>query len=96
MTERSFAHVCDTGEARRTWLRGFARVAKWHLMMDAACNLSTIMRAIIGIGGPRSLQGPRALLQAAWMHFEGLMWAPERLIVAMVAPLAQRSRAIGG
>jgi transposase len=57
MTERSFAHVCDTGGARRTWLRGLASVAKRRLMMVATRNLSTIMRAIIGIGGPRSLQG---------------------------------------
>jgi hypothetical protein len=66
LTERSFAHVCDTGGARRTWLRGLASVAKRHLMMVAARNLSTIMPAIIGIGGPRSLQGLRAMLQTAW------------------------------
>jgi len=96
LTERSFAHVCDTGGARRTWLRGLASVAKRHLMMVAARNLSTIMRAIIGIGGPRSLQGLRAMLQTAWTHFDRLLSALDRLVAALVAPMAQRSRAIGG
>jgi len=64
-TERSFAHVCNTGGARRTWLRGLASMTKRHLMMVAARNLSTIMRMIIGIGSPRSLQGLRELLQTA-------------------------------
>jgi hypothetical protein len=54
------------------------------------------MRAIIGIGGPRSLQGLRALLQTAWTHFERLLSALDRLVAALVAPMAQWSRAIGG
>ena len=37
-------------------------------MMEAARNLSTIMRAILGIGGPRSLQGLLALLKTAGIH----------------------------
>jgi hypothetical protein len=96
LTERSFAHVCDTGGARRTWLRGLASVAKRHLMMVAARNLSTIMRAIIGIGGPRSLQGLRALLQTARTHFERLLSALDRLVAVLAALIAPWSRAIGG
>jgi hypothetical protein len=96
LTERSFAHVCDTGGARRTWLRGIASVTKRHLMMVAARNLSTIMRMIFGIGGPRSLQGLRALLQTAWTHFERLLSALDRLVASLVAPMAPWSRAIGG
>jgi hypothetical protein len=96
LTERSFAHVCDTGGARRTWLRGLASVAKRHLMMVAARNLSTIMRMIFGIGGPRSLQGLRGLLQTAWIHFERLLSALDHLVAALVALMAPWSRAIGG
>jgi transposase len=96
LTERSFAHVCDTGGARRTWLRGLASVTKRHLMMVAARNLSTIMRAIIGIGGPRSLQDLRALLQTAWTHFGRLISALERLVTALPGYGAHRSTAIGG
>jgi transposase len=42
LVERSFAHVCDAGGARRTWLRGLPSVTKRHLMVAAARNLSTI------------------------------------------------------
>ena len=96
LTERSFANVCNTGGARRTWLRGLASVTKRHLMMVAARNLSTIMRMIFGIGSPRSLQGLRALLQTAWIHFERLLSALDRLVATLVAPMAPWSRAIGG
>ena len=77
LVERSFAHVCDTGAARSTWLRGLQSVTKRHLMKAAARNLSTIMRAICGIGLPRALQGS-ALLQLAWTHFGRLISALER------------------
>lgn len=43
LVERSFAHVCDTGGARRTWLRGLQSVTKRHLMVATARNLSTII-----------------------------------------------------
>ena len=65
-------------------------------MMVAACKLSTIMRRIIGIGGPRSMQGLRALLQTACMNFERLLSALDRLVAALVALVAPWSRAIGG
>jgi len=55
--ERSFAHVCETGGARRTWLRGRIKVAKRYLIQVAAHNLGAIMRALFGVGTPRSLQG---------------------------------------
>ena len=95
LTERSFTHGCNTGGARLTWLRGLTNVTKRHLMMVAARNLSTIMRAIIGIVGPRSLQGLR-VLQTDWIHFERLLSALDCLVAALVAPMAQWSQAIGG
>ena len=55
--ERSFAHTCRTGRARRTWLRGVDNIAKRYLIQVAARNLGTIMRAMFGIGTPRGLQG---------------------------------------
>ncbi len=96
LTERSFAHVCGTGGARRTWLRGIASVAKRHLMMVAARNLSTIMWAIIGIGGPRSLQGLRTLVQTAWTLFDRLISALDRLIAAVVWSATHGSGSPGG
>jgi IS5 family transposase len=85
LVERSFAHVCDTGGARRTWLRGLQGVTKRHLMVAAARNLSTIMRVICGIGSPRALQGLCALLQPAWTHFGRLISALENLLDRSVA-----------
>jgi transposase len=55
--ERSFAHVCDTGGARRTWLRGLRAVRKRYLIQAAAHNLGLLMRKLFGIGKPRCLQG---------------------------------------
>jgi hypothetical protein len=65
-------------------------------MMVAARNLSTIMRAIIGIGGPRSLQGLRALLQTTWTQLDRLISALEQLMVAVAGYGPNRSTAIGG
>ena len=55
-TERSFAHTCETGGARRSRLRGLLNVAKRYLMYVAGRNLGVIMRAVFGIGTPKSLQ----------------------------------------
>jgi hypothetical protein len=65
-------------------------------MMVAARNLSTIMRAIIGIGGPRSLQGLRTLLQTTWTHFDRLISALERLMTTLTGYGPNRSTAVGG
>jgi transposase len=56
LTERSFAHVCETGGARRCWLHGMAKVTKRYLLQVAARNLSLIMRKLFGMGTPRGLQ----------------------------------------
>lgn len=56
--ERSFAHVCETGAGRRTWLRGLEKVSKRYLIQAAAHNLGVVMRCLFGVGKPRCLQGP--------------------------------------
>ena len=61
--ERTFAHVCDTGGARRSWLRGLKEVGKRYLITVAGHNLGRILWKLFGIGKPRSLQGLRALMQ---------------------------------
>lgn len=55
--ERTFAHVCETGGGRRSWLRGLIEVGKRYLMEVAGHNLGVIMRRVFGKGTPRSLQG---------------------------------------
>jgi hypothetical protein len=64
--ERTFAHLCDTGGTRRTWLRGIEKVRKRHISAAMAFNLGRIMRLLIGAGKPRYAQvlAERALL--AW------------------------------
>ena len=68
--ERSFAHGCQTGGARRTWLRGIDKVKKRLLMSAMARNLGLLMRILFGCGTPRALQSEGALaglVQIAWL-----------------------------
>jgi len=73
--ERSFAHVCETGGARRSWLHGLEAVTKRYLMYVAGKNLGVIMRALFHIGKPRTLQpeggGCLALIWAQIVVFFG-------------------------
>jgi transposase len=55
--ERSFAHVCETGGGRRTWLRGLVNVTKRYVVQVAAHNLGLLLRKLFGVGKPRVLQG---------------------------------------
>ena len=59
--ERSFAHVCDSGGMRRSWLRGLVDVTKRYLIAAAAHNLGRILRRLFGVGKPKTLQGLRAI-----------------------------------
>lgn len=52
--ERTFAHVCETGGGRRTWLRGLVNVRKTHRLKCAAYNLGLLMRKIHGLTKPRN------------------------------------------
>jgi hypothetical protein len=60
--ERSFAHVCDTGGARRSWLRGLADVSKRYQIAAAAHNLGRLLRRLFGIGKPTAAGGLAPLL----------------------------------
>jgi transposase len=62
--ERSFAHTCETGGARRSWLRGVVNVSKSYLGRAAAHNLAVIMLTLFGIGTARSLQAGMGMLLA--------------------------------
>jgi transposase len=62
--ERSFAHVCETGGMRRSWLVGLTEVAKRYLLAAAAHNLGRLLWKLLGVGKPRSLQGCGGLLAA--------------------------------
>jgi transposase len=62
-TERTFAHVCETGGARRTWLTAIANVRKRYLISAAAHNLGLLMRSLFKMGTPRGLQQFRTDLE---------------------------------
>ena len=62
--ERSFAHVCDTGGARRTWLRGLEKINKRYSMVVAAHNLGLVMRKLFGSGKPRQFTASGAFASA--------------------------------
>ncbi len=57
--ERSFAHVCDAGGMRRSWLRGLAEVTKRYVLAVAAHNLGRILRKLFGIGNRLRLNDDR-------------------------------------
>ena len=67
VVERTFAHMCETGGGRRTWLRGLENVRKRWLIQAAARNLGLILRTLFGVGTARSLQGAAGLL--CFLHF---------------------------
>jgi transposase len=74
--ERTFAHVCETGGARRTWLCGIEKVQKRYLIAVVAHNLGLIMRKVFGMGTARSLQAEGGLvcvMLLAWFHIHRLL-----------------------
>jgi transposase len=77
LVERSFAHVCETGGGRRTWLRGLANVTKRYLAQVAAHNLGLLMRKLFGVGKPRTLQGSGGLpIWLTWcLYWLSGLWA---------------------
>ena len=73
---------------RRVHLRGHENILKRVLLQAGAFNLGLLMRQLVGIGTPRSLQGRAlALLGCLW----SLMQGPERLwdaIGTIIQPFA--------
>ena len=63
--ERSFAHLCDTGGARRSWLCGLEKINKRYAIHAAAHNLGVLMRQVFGLGKPRGLAAGWAAACAA-------------------------------
>jgi transposase len=74
LTERSMAHMYETGGMRRVHLKGRDNILKRLLVHAGGFNLALIMRKLVGVGKPRQLQGAFAcifawfglLLLAAW------------------------------
>ena len=71
--ERTFAHVCETGGGRRSWLRGQTNVSKLHTLKCAAYNLGLLLRKVWGFCKPRNAEGVgTALFFVLWMLLIGV------------------------
>ena len=55
IVERTFAHICETGGGRRSWLRGLMKVKKRYLIRAGTHNLGLLMRKLCGRSKPRAL-----------------------------------------
>jgi len=65
--ERTFAHVCETGGGRRSWLRGQSNVSKAHTLKCAAYNLGLLLRKVWGMCKPRNAKaGAAGLFLTLW------------------------------
>jgi len=74
LTERSMAHLYETGGMRRVHLKGRDNILKRILVHAAGFNLALLLRKLVGVGKPRRLQRAvacifacfRLLLVSAW------------------------------
>ena len=56
LTERSMAHMYETGGMRRVHLRGRENVLKRLLVQAAGFNLALVLSKLVGVGKPRQLR----------------------------------------
>ncbi len=78
LTERSFAHLYETGGMRRVHLRGRKNILKRLLVHGAAFNLSLILRQTMGVGKPRRLQGLSLQPFMLFARIFSWLWATSR------------------
>lgn len=82
VVEHSFAHICETGGARRTLLRGLTKVTKRYQLQTSAHNLGLILRQLLGAAKPRAFAAFCSLTQALVSHLHAALrpWSvPQRL-----------------
>ena len=83
VVERGFAHLCNSGAGRRTWLRGLTEVGKRYLVHVMAHNLGVILRKLFGIGKPKEW----GALSSSSAELQRLLVALGSLFIALVARL---------
>ena len=84
VVERSFAHVCETGGARRMWSHGLANVRKGYTLSAAAHNLGLILRKLLGWGKPREFAAQLGALLRAGFGVPPLVQRAQPLQVAVL------------
>jgi transposase len=99
--ERTFAHMCETGGARRTWLTGIEKLRKRYLLSAAAHNLGVLMRSLFKMGTPRGLQefktdpqGAVCTLYLAWLAIARRLGLPYPITELRRGPLASSGKTI--
>jgi len=91
--ERTFAHVCETGGGRRSWLRGQTNVSKAHTLKCAAYNLGLLLRKVWGLSKPRNaVQAVVALFFALFVVLVSVATATTRMLIRGLRPLRCLSR----
>lgn len=81
LTERSFAHMYETGGMRRTHLRKRSNILKRLLIHAVGFNLALLVRSKHGMGKPRTLQGVSDRLLIAQIA----LWTLYVLLVSLEA-----------
>jgi transposase len=80
LTERTFAHMYETGAMRRVHLRGRENILKRLVIHGAAFNLSLVMRKVLGAGTPREFQSLKEQLFTAVRYAWQRSFAPVRAL----------------
>src|SRR5713226_2851875 len=75
LTERSMAHMYETGGMRRVHLKGRTNILKRLLVHAGGFNLALIMRKLVGVGKPRRLQGAFAAIFACFSLLLLYVWS---------------------
>jgi hypothetical protein len=107
--ERTFAHVCETGGGRRSWLRGVVNVSKTYVLKCAAYYLGVLLRKVWGLSKPRTAGGPLwallVLLGRWWNRIRARMaqeidilrcWSRRGLRGPSLTPLTKRGLFLTG
>ncbi|MGH8646756.1 MAG: transposase [Gammaproteobacteria bacterium] len=88
LSERSNAHMYETGGMRRLHLRGRANILKRLLLQAAGFNLALVMRNHLGYGKPRQSVG-------TLLHLITLMMALSGLARTLLAGVIRFGQSIG-
>ena len=78
LTERSMAHMYETGGMRRVHLKGRNNILKRLLVHAGGFNLALIMRKLVGVGKPRRLQGLSLQLLTLLARLLSRLWVASR------------------
>jgi transposase len=90
LTERTFAHMYETGGMRRVHLKGNSNILKRLMIHGAAFNLSLILRETLGVGKPRQLQGLKTASSSAFLPAEHSLTAIQSAAVALASTLRRK------